>query len=101
MEEVAQFENRASAAESQLVDLFKRMEKLENQSPSADSTFLPILLDKLRELQQQLLTENQKMENIILERDKLLVENTKQEYRIKHLVRMLNEEEAKQSSSSA
>lgn len=100
-----------SDADEKLLKLEERLAVIENNCPPPPSAMDPALvvaayqaqvLDKLRAIRESLLTESGDFGHVAKERDAALAENAqlkkeieKLNYRINHLIKALNEEEAK------
>jgi uncharacterized membrane protein YccC len=101
-EEVKQLQNRASAAEQKLVQL---QATVNNNQDERLNEFKKQVLDKLQHLKQTLIQEREEIGNqednkqLKKEREDLRTENEKLKYRIKILLRSLEEEEKKNQST--
>ncbi len=108
-------ENQISAAENALKELEDRVFKIESQSASknelqiaedAVKAYQSQLLGRLKEIRDAFQSEGGDIISITKERDLLKEENKqlkkemeRMQYRIKHLIKALNEEEAKSAEN--
>eukprot|EP01027_Heterolobosea_sp_BB2_P007067 GEZU01010570.1.p1 GENE.GEZU01010570.1~~GEZU01010570.1.p1 ORF type:complete len:111 (+),score=50.37 GEZU01010570.1:53-385(+) len=95
-------EARVDQVAAALDDLNKRVEKLETSGGQQSISDATNLLNQLKQLRATLTQEQKRMEIALAERDqaiaeneKLKTENAKLNYRIVHLIRNLEAEEAK------
>ncbi|ORC90404.1 uncharacterized protein TM35_000082020 [Trypanosoma theileri] len=103
-EQVAELEKRAAAAELAIAELKAKLQEESLKNAAAGNNNNAALESKLRQLLDLMREDRQECEAIRAQRDELKEENerlrtqvSKHEYRIKHLLRTINEiESAKQ-----
>jgi hypothetical protein len=102
---ITQLQKIADQAEKQIQHLEKQLEEIKTQNEEDSNTFKMNILKQLQHLRQSLLLEQREAQGAIAqkkelskEKEELLNENAKLKYRIKILLRSLEEEENKNAS---